>query len=174
MLSITEVYAGSAISQHKVGDTTIVTTKEQSDLLRVNITSPFVDIYQIAPLEYLLKSRLIPAYTITIKFIINDVIHDSIQLFPRSEQQRKLQSERYSTINIYDADVKTELELDQSKTAFEWYEVFGLPANASPQQGRHAFHRLALKYHPDKNPAEIAKKVMVILGDANAKIPTGS
>jgi len=52
----------------------------------------------------------------------------------------------------------------------DFYEVLGVPKNASDKEIKRAYHKLSLKYHPDKNPnnkeaaEEIFKKVSFAYG----------
>ena len=41
-----------------------------------------------------------------------------------------------------------------------FYEVLGLPPTVQKQDIRHAYRRLALQYHPDKNRGDSSAKVL--------------
>lgn len=48
----------------------------------------------------------------------------------------------------------------------KYYQVFGLPDNASKTEIRSAYRRLAMQYHPDKNPDPKAHSLFVDLTEA--------
>lgn len=45
-----------------------------------------------------------------------------------------------------------------SATERDYYEVLGVPRNADPKQIKDAYHRLAMRYHPDRNKASDAEE----------------
>lgn len=49
-----------------------------------------------------------------------------------------------------------------------YYEILGVPRNASEEEVKRAYRRLALKWHPDKNPdnSESARKVFQEVSEA--------
>ncbi|VDK77878.1 unnamed protein product, partial [Anisakis simplex] len=36
----------------------------------------------------------------------------------------------------------------------DYYEILGVPKNATEQQIKNSYRKLALKYHPDRNPGD--------------------
>ena len=54
----------------------------------------------------------------------------------------------------------------------EYYNILGIDENASENQIKKAYHKLAMKWHPDKNPdnKEYAEKKFKKISEAYEKI----
>jgi predicted RND superfamily exporter protein len=48
----------------------------------------------------------------------------------------------------------------------KYYDILGLPVNASQKQIKKAYFKLAKQYHPDVNPSEEAKKKFILVNKA--------
>lgn len=59
----------------------------------------------------------------------------------------------------------------------DYYKILGVPRNASEEDIRKAYKRLALQYHPDKNKSSTAEAMFIevveayeVLSDTNARV----
>ncbi|RLF27477.1 MAG: molecular chaperone DnaJ [Thermoplasmata archaeon] len=53
-------------------------------------------------------------------------------------------------------------------TKRDYYEILGVPRNATKEEIKRAYRRLALKYHPDKNPGKDAEEKFKEISEAYA------
>jgi curved DNA-binding protein len=45
----------------------------------------------------------------------------------------------------------------------DYYAILGVPRNATPEEIKEAYRRLAKEYHPDKNPSPEAKEMFKLI-----------
>jgi curved DNA-binding protein CbpA len=55
----------------------------------------------------------------------------------------------------------------------DYYSILGLPQNASRDAVKKAYRRLAMQYHPDKNPSPDAKQKFILLTEAYDGLMSG-
>jgi curved DNA-binding protein len=48
----------------------------------------------------------------------------------------------------------------------DYYAILGVPRNATPEQIKEAYRRLAKEYHPDKNPSPEAEEMFKLINEA--------
>lgn len=63
------------------------------------------------------------------------------------------------SIGVCDQIKLSENEKSKSKKTFKYYDVFEIDKNASEKEIKKAYHRLALKFHPDINKDKNASKM---------------
>jgi preprotein translocase subunit Sec63 len=52
----------------------------------------------------------------------------------------------------------------------DYYKLLGVPKDASDKDIRKAFRKLAVKYHPDKNPDSDAKEKFTKIANGNKSV----
>jgi curved DNA-binding protein CbpA len=48
----------------------------------------------------------------------------------------------------------------------DYYAILGVPRNATPEEIKEAYRRLAKEYHPDKNPSPEAEERFKLINEA--------
>ncbi len=48
----------------------------------------------------------------------------------------------------------------------DYYAILGVPRNATPEEIKEAYRRLAKEYHPDKNPSPEAEERLKLVNEA--------
>ena len=48
----------------------------------------------------------------------------------------------------------------------DYYAILGVPRNATPEEIKEAYRRLAKEYHPDKNPSPEAEEMFKLINEA--------
>jgi curved DNA-binding protein len=48
----------------------------------------------------------------------------------------------------------------------DYYAILGVPRNATPEEIKEVYRRLAKEYHPDKNPSPEAEEMFKLINEA--------
>lgn len=80
-----------------------------------------------------------------------------------------------TSIKITNVNVKKELGLLSDRNDFAWYQVLGFKEEPSSKEAKTAYHKLSVKYHPDRfSDKELGGEIMKVLNAAKEKIPAES
>lgn len=52
--------------------------------------------------------------------------------------------------------------MDGKEKKDDYYEILGVEKNATEQQIKNSYRKLALKYHPDRNPGDQKGLIIII------------